>query len=58
VLHLNAPVSSALFLFVGETSPSARARKVTDHPTASWTGQQMVQAFPEEKAPRCLLREG
>ncbi len=30
---------------------------VTDHPTASWTSQQIVQAFPEETAPRYLLRD-
>jgi transposase InsO family protein len=30
---------------------------VTDHPTAGWTGQQMVEAFPEDTAPRFLLRD-
>jgi putative transposase len=30
---------------------------VTEHPTASWTGQQMVEAFPEDAAPRYLLRD-
>ncbi len=30
---------------------------VTEHPTALWTGQQFVQAFPEETAPRYLLRD-
>ncbi len=30
---------------------------VTEHPTALWTGQQMVQVFPEETAPRYLLRD-
>src|SRR6266567_3920049 len=30
---------------------------VTEHPTAGWTGQQMVQAFPEDTAPRYLLRD-
>lgn len=28
---------------------------VTEHPTAVWTAQQMVEAFPEDAAPRCLL---
>jgi hypothetical protein len=30
---------------------------VTSHPTVFWTGQQMVQAFPEDTAPRYLLRD-
>ena len=30
---------------------------VTEHPTAFWTGQQMVEAFPEATAPRYLLRD-
>ena len=30
---------------------------VTEHPTATWTAQQMVDAFPWEEAPRYLLRD-
>src|SRR5574342_1320489 len=30
---------------------------VTAHPTAEWTARQVVQAFPEEAAPRFLLRD-
>ena len=30
---------------------------VTAHPTAFWTGQQMIEAFPEDTAPRYLLRD-
>jgi putative transposase len=30
---------------------------VTDHPTALWTAQQIIEAFPEETAPRFLLRD-
>jgi len=30
---------------------------LTEHPTAGWTGQQMIEAFPEETAPRYLLRD-
>jgi transposase InsO family protein len=28
----------------------------TDHPTTAWTARQIVEAFPEETAPTCLLR--
>src|SRR5262249_21237267 len=30
---------------------------VTAHPTAIWTAQQMIEAFPEDSAPRYLLRD-
>src|SRR5262245_7397581 len=30
---------------------------VTDHPTAHWTAQQIVDAFPNDGAPRYLLRD-
>ncbi len=30
---------------------------VTDSPTAVWTGQQIVEAFPNDSAPRYLLRD-
>ena len=30
---------------------------VTEHPTASWTSQQILETFPEETAPRYLLRD-
>jgi putative transposase len=29
----------------------------TEHPTASWTAQQVVDAFPDETAPRWVLRD-
>ncbi len=28
---------------------------VTEHPTATWTAQQIVEAFPEASAPRYLM---
>ena len=31
---------------------------VTQHPTAQWTAQQIVEAFPFDTAPRFLLRDG
>ena len=30
---------------------------VTSHPTAAWLGQQLVEAFPWETAPQCLIRD-
>ena len=30
---------------------------VTAHPTAEWTAQQIVEAFPEDHAPRFLIRD-
>jgi putative transposase len=30
---------------------------ITEHPTAVWTAQQIIEAFPEETAPRYLLRD-
>jgi putative transposase len=30
---------------------------VTANPTAAWTAQQMIEAFPEDSAPRFLLRD-
>ncbi len=29
----------------------------TAHPTAEWTAQQVVEAFPEDHAPRFLIRD-
>jgi putative transposase len=30
---------------------------VTEHPTAGWTGEQIIQAFPDGSEPRYLLRD-
>ena len=30
---------------------------VTEHPTTAWTSQQMIEAFPDDTAPRWLLRD-
>jgi len=30
---------------------------VTAHPTAEWTAQQIVEAFPEDTAPRFMIRD-
>jgi hypothetical protein len=29
---------------------------ITEHPTARWTAQQIIEAFPWDTAPRFLLR--
>jgi putative transposase len=31
--------------------------RITEHPTAAWTAQQVLEAFPEGFAPRWLLRD-
>ena len=30
---------------------------VTEHPTAEWTAQQIIEAFPEDVVPRYLIRD-
>jgi hypothetical protein len=30
---------------------------ITEHPTAQWTAQQIIEAFPWDTAPRYLLRD-
>jgi putative transposase len=30
---------------------------ITDHPTAAWTAQQVIEAFPDDTAPRGLMRD-
>jgi putative transposase len=30
---------------------------VTEHPAAAWTAQQILEAFPEDTAPRYLIRD-
>jgi putative transposase len=30
---------------------------VTEHPTAAWTAQQIVEAFPEDRIPKYLMRD-
>jgi putative transposase len=32
-------------------------RNVTSHPGAQWTAQQIVEAFPEDTAPRSMIRD-
>ena len=30
---------------------------VTEHPTAAWTAQQIIEAFPEDRVPKYLMRD-
>ena len=55
------PTAAFRLLFVFVILAHDRRRPVhfavTSHPTAEWTAQQLVQAFPWNTAPRLLLRD-
>ena len=55
------PTATGRVLFVFVVLSHDRRRivhiNVTEHPTAAWTAQQIVDAFPEDTAPRWLLRD-
>jgi len=56
-----APAATFRVLFV-LVVPAHRRRgvihfNVTEHPTAAWTAQQILEAFPEGTAPRYLIRD-
>src|SRR6266849_2803815 len=48
-----------LFVFVLLTHHRRRIVHVniTEHPTAAWTARQLIEAFPNDTAPRWLLRD-
>src|SRR5205814_4376361 len=48
-----------LFVFVVLAHDHRRVLhfNVTEHPTAAWTAQQIVDAFPDDSAPSYLLRD-
>jgi hypothetical protein len=48
-----------LFVFVVLAHQRRRVLhfNVTEHPTAEWTAQQMIEAFPDDTPPRYLLRD-
>lgn len=58
---LVVPTIRFRLLFVFVVLSHARRRvvhfNVTDHPTAEWTAQQIIEAFPWDTAPRYLLRD-
>jgi transposase InsO family protein len=55
------PTASFRVLYVFVVLSNARRRiihfNVTESPTAAWTGQQMVEAFPWDSAPRYMIRD-
>src|SRR2546428_10507294 len=48
-----------LFVFVVLAHERRRVLhfNVTEHPTEEWTGQQIIEAFPEDVVPRYLIRD-
>ncbi len=55
------PTATFRILFVLVVLAHDRRRivhfNVTEHPTARWTGEQMIQAFPDGTEPKYLLRD-
>ncbi|MBA3443196.1 MAG: DDE-type integrase/transposase/recombinase [Pyrinomonadaceae bacterium] len=55
------PTATFRVLFVFVVLAHDRRRvihfNITEHPSACWTAQQMVEAFPEDSAPRYLIRD-
>jgi len=55
------PTLTGRILFVFVVLQHHRRRivhvNVTDYPTAAWTAQQLVEAFPDDTTPRWLLRD-
>ena len=55
------PTATFRVLYVFIALSNARRQivhfNITDSPTASWTGQQIVEAFPWDTAPKYLLRD-
>jgi hypothetical protein len=58
---LTVPTATFRVLYVFLVLDNARRQiihsHVTESPTAAWTGQQIVEAFPWDTAPSCLLRD-
>src|SRR5262249_9341058 len=55
------PTLTGRILFVVIVLSHVRRRivhfNITEHPTAEWTAQQIVEAFPDDTAPNCLHRD-
>jgi transposase InsO family protein len=58
---LTVPTATFRLLYVLVVLAHDRRRvlhfNVTEHPTAAWTAQQIIEAFPDGTAPRFLLRD-
>src|SRR6266566_4416090 len=58
---LTVPTATFRVLFVLVVLTHRRRRQVhfnvTEHPTAAWTAQQILEAFPEDTTPRYLIRD-
>ncbi len=58
---LVVPTATFRILFVLVVLAHDRRRvvhfNVTEHPTARWTGEQMIQAFPDGTEPKYLIRD-
>ena len=46
-----------VFIVLGHGRRELVRVNVTDHPTATWTARQILEAFPDETAPTYLLRD-
>jgi hypothetical protein len=57
--HVPIATFRVLFVLLGLAHDRRRVIhcNVTDHPTARWTGDQIIQAFPDGSEPRYLLRD-
>ena len=53
------PTYRALYVFIALAHDRRRVLhfNVTEHPTAAWTAQQIIETFPDETAPRFRLRD-
>jgi putative transposase len=61
IYFFTVPTARLRVLFVFVVLAHDRRRvlhfNVTEHPTAAWTAQQIVDAFPDDSAPSYLLRD-
>ncbi len=61
VNFFTVPTATFRVLFVLVVLAHHRRRvihfNVTEHPKALWTGQKLVEAFPEDTVPRSLIRD-